>query len=88
MLYSQSEELGGVLDVCVEYLTVNSESLDLFSGSLTSGVQIGCPRNHCLLPTSFTLMDSDSFIEFSVSETNAQFYFRVQLEFQTRYLTQ
>ena len=81
----QSVGLRGALDLCVEYLRANGQSLDLFSGSLTRGVQIGCPRHHCLLPTSFTLMDRDSYIEFSVSSTEQVLYFRVQLEFQTRY---
>ena len=82
----QAVVLRGALDACVEYLRVNSQSLDLFSGSLTNGVQIGCPRHHCLLPTSFTLMDRDSYVEFSVSTTEQVLYFRVQLEFQTRYM--
>ena len=60
--------------------------IDLFSGNLSSNVQVGCPSALCLATSSFTLTSSDSFIEFSVQQAAAATsYFKMLLEFQTRY---
>ena len=83
-VFLQAVELRNTLDACIEYLLVDTQRLDLFSGTLTMDVTTGCPRHHCLLATSFTVIAPDSFIEFSDIGTTEELYFRVQLEFQTR----
>ncbi len=80
----QAVDLQGALDVCIQYLMLDFSRIDLFSGTLTTGVQTGCPRHHCLLATSFTGTASDSYIEFNGTSRAEELYFRVQLEFQTR----
>ncbi len=83
----QAVELRGELDVCIDSFILGSSAIDLFSGTLTTDIQNGCPRHHCLLPTSFTGTAPDSYIEFNETNRAEDLYFIMQFEFQTRYNT-
>ena len=80
----QATRVQGVLDVCIEHVRTNLQQLNLTSGSLSSNVRSGCPRSHCLLATSHTLIGSESYVQYSVDRSTTS-YLRLLLEFQTRF---
>lgn len=79
----QDSRLRYVLEACVSQVSMATNTIDLFGGTLSSNVQRGCPG--CLVTTSFTLSGNDSFIEFRTEEETTSFI-TLLLEFQTRYI--